>query len=155
MKVVAPVPVSRVIFCRRSWSVPIDVTMNALRKIRHLDYTIVFARDMPAMRRFYAEVMQFPVYDELSPKWITYRVGASLLALTERGLVFDDAPTPRGALSLQLAFRVAPKEVDACAEALIAAGVALVQGPTDQEWGHRTLFFRDPDGNVLEIYADI
>jgi catechol 2,3-dioxygenase-like lactoylglutathione lyase family enzyme len=27
--------------------------------------------------------------------------------------------------------------------------------PTDQPWGHRTLFFRDPDGNVLEIYADI
>ena len=22
-------------------------------------------------------------------------------------------------------------------------------------WGHRTLFFRDPDGNIVEIYADI
>jgi lactoylglutathione lyase len=27
--------------------------------------------------------------------------------------------------------------------------------PTDQPWGLRTLFFRDPDGNVLEIYAEI
>jgi len=27
--------------------------------------------------------------------------------------------------------------------------------PQDQPWGHRTLFFRDPDGNVLEIYAEI
>jgi catechol 2,3-dioxygenase-like lactoylglutathione lyase family enzyme len=26
---------------------------------------------------------------------------------------------------------------------------------TDQPWGHRTLFFRDPDGNLLEIYADL
>jgi len=25
----------------------------------------------------------------------------------------------------------------------------------DQPFGHRTLFFRDPDGNVLEIYAEI
>jgi catechol 2,3-dioxygenase-like lactoylglutathione lyase family enzyme len=27
--------------------------------------------------------------------------------------------------------------------------------PTDQPWGHRTLFVRDPDGNVVEIYAEI
>lgn len=129
--------------------------MHALEKIRHLDYTIIFARDMHAMRRFYGEVMRFPVYNELSPTWIAYRVGASLLALTQRGARFNDPETPKGALSLQLAFRVAPKEVDECAEALRAEGVAIVDPPTDQPWGHRTLFFRDPDGNVLEIYADI
>jgi catechol 2,3-dioxygenase-like lactoylglutathione lyase family enzyme len=69
--------------------------------------------------------------------------------------MFDDAPTPQGALSLQLAFRVAPGEVDQCAEALRAQGVSVESEPTDRPWGHRTLFFRDPDGNVLEIYADI
>lgn len=25
----------------------------------------------------------------------------------------------------------------------------------DHPFGHRTIFFRDPDGNVLEIYAEI
>ena len=60
-----------------------------------------------------------------------------------------------GALSLQLAFRVAPKVVDACAEELAAAGVRIVSAPADQPFGHRTLFFRHPDGNVLEIYAEI
>ena len=129
--------------------------MSPLTKIRHLDYTVIFARDMDAMRRFYGGVMQFPVYNELGDRWIAYRVGASLLALTERGVLFDDAPTPKGALSLQLAFRVAPREVDECAEALKAAGVQIVSPPCDQPWGHRTVFFRDPDGNVLEIYADI
>jgi lactoylglutathione lyase len=129
--------------------------MTALRKIRHLDYTVIFARDMPAMRQFYEQVMQFPIDSELGPQWIAYRVGASLLALTERGLMFNDAAPPKGALSVQLAFRVAPPDVDACAEALTAAGVAITSPPTDQPWRHRTLFFRDPDGNVLEIYADI
>ena len=38
---------------------------------------------------------------------------------------------------------------------LRAAGVDPVSPPQDQPWGHRTLFFRDPDGNVLEIYADV
>jgi catechol 2,3-dioxygenase-like lactoylglutathione lyase family enzyme len=27
--------------------------------------------------------------------------------------------------------------------------------PTNQPFGHRTVFFRDPDGNLLEFYADI
>jgi catechol 2,3-dioxygenase-like lactoylglutathione lyase family enzyme len=56
---------------------------------------------------------------------------------------------------VQLAFRVAPAQVDRCAEELAAAGVTIESPPTDQPWGHRTLFFRDPDGNVLEIFADV
>ena len=36
---------------------------------------------------------------------------------------------------------------------LTAAGVALLSPPTDQAWGHRTLFFRDPDGNHVTISA--
>lgn len=123
--------------------------------IRNMDYVVVFARDMAAMRRFYGEVMGFPVYRDVGPAWIEYRVGGTLLTLTERGLVFDDPETPKGALSLQLAFRVTRAEVDACAAALKERGIALVDEPKDQPWGHRTLFFRDPDGNVLEVYADL
>jgi hypothetical protein len=44
--------------------------------------------------------------------------------------MFDDAPTPQGALSLQLAFRVAPGEVDQCAEALRAQDVSVESEPT-------------------------
>lgn len=33
--------------------------------------------------------------------------------------------------------------------------VIFVRPPTDQAFGHRTLFFRDPDGNLLEVYAEI
>jgi lactoylglutathione lyase len=129
--------------------------MRALDAIRQIDYTIIFARDMAAMRHFYGTLLGFPVLHELGAQWIAYRVGSTTLALTERGLMFDDAPPPPGALSLQLAFRVPPKTVDACAKELQEAGVVIVAPPTDQPWGHRTLFFRDPDGNVVEIYADI
>jgi catechol 2,3-dioxygenase-like lactoylglutathione lyase family enzyme len=128
---------------------------RALAAIRHLDYTVIFARDLPAMRRFYGETMGFTLDRELGDSWVEFRVGASILALTRRGVLFDDPPPPAGALSLQLAFRVTRQEVDACAAELRAAGVPILHEPTDQAWGHRTLFFRDPDGNVLEIYADL
>ena len=129
--------------------------MNALKNIRNIDYTVVFARDMKAMCSFYEDVMGFAVHSRLGESWTAYQVGSCLLALTERGVMFNDAPTPASALSVQLAFRVTPAQVDQCAETLRGKGVAIESEPTDQPWGHRTLFFRDPDGNVLEIYADI
>lgn len=129
--------------------------MGPLSQIRQIDYTVVFARDMKAMRDFYETVMEFPVLRTLGEGWIEYRVGSNTLALTVHGLIFNDAPPATGALSVQLAFRVPPAEVEKCARSLEEKGVRLVSPLTDQEWGHRTIFFRDPDGNVIEIYAEI
>ena len=129
--------------------------MSSLGTIRQIDYTVIFARDLPRMRNFYERVLGLAVERALGASWVEYKLGDTTLALTERGLLFDDPPPPAGALSLQLAFRVSREDVDRCANELAAAGVAIERPPTDQPWGHRTLFFRDPDGNVLEIFADI
>lgn len=132
------------------------VSGSAFEAIRAIDYTVVFVRDMAAMRRFYEEILGFPLIRELSPRWIEYRVGANTLALTTPGgRTAGDAPIPNGTAALQLAFKVSPPEVDHCADELLRRGVALVEPPKDQPFGHRTLFFRDPDGNLLEVYAEI
>jgi lactoylglutathione lyase len=130
-------------------------TGHPLEAIRNLDYTILFARDMERMRGFYSDVMRFPIYYELSSDWIEYRVGANLLVLSRAGLHLPDPVPAKGTATVQLAFRIRREEIDRCAQALISAGVELVSSPADQPWGHRTVFFRDPDGNLLEIYADI
>ena len=128
---------------------------SAFRAIRAIDYTVIFVRDMPAMRRFYEDVLDLPLLRELSPRWIEYRVGDNTLALARPRLTAADAPTPRGSAALQLAFRVSAPEVDRCADELMRRGVGMLEPPTDQAFGHRTLFFRDPDGNLLEVFADI
>ncbi len=128
---------------------------SAFGAIRAIDYSVIFVRDMPAMRRFYGDVLGFALLRELSPRWIEYRVGENTLALAVPTLTAGDAPTPTGSASLQLAFKVPVAEVDRCADELARQGVALVSPPTDRPFGHRTLFFRDPDGNLLEVFADI
>jgi catechol 2,3-dioxygenase-like lactoylglutathione lyase family enzyme len=128
---------------------------SPFRAIRAIDYTVVFVRDMQAMRHFYEEVLGFELLRELSAGWIEYRVGGNTLALARPSRTAKDAPTPTGSASLQLAFKVSVSEVDLCAEELVRQGITLLSPPTDQPFGHRTLFFRDPDGNLLEIYAEI
>ena len=127
----------------------------AFQAIRAIDYTVIFVRDMAAMRRFYEDVLGFPLSRELSPGWIEYRVGGNTLALATPSRTAAHAPTPNGSAALQLAFRVSAAEVDQCADELLRQGVDLLSPPTDQVFGHRTLFFRDPDGNLLEVFADI
>ena len=131
-----------------------DDSGSMFQAIKAIDYTVVFARDMAAMRRFYEGVLGFPVARELSPKWIEYRLGGNTLALAAPTRTAADASTPAGSASLQLAFKVSVAEVDQCARELVRQGVELLSPPTDQSFGHRTLFFRDPDGNLLEIFAE-
>jgi len=128
---------------------------SAFQAIRAIDYTVVFVRDMAAMRRFYEDILGFPLVRELSPGWIEYQVGGNTLALARPSRTAADAPMPSGSAALQLAFKVPAPEVDQCADELARQGVPLLSPPTDQAFGHRTLFFRDPDGNLLEVYAEI
>lgn len=130
-------------------------TGSAFEAIRAIDYTIIFVRDMEAMRDFYGNVMRFPFLRELSSNWIEYRVGNNTLVLSRPGLTALDDPTPHGSAMLHLAFKVSAREVDLCAEELMRMGVSLLSPPTNRDFGHRTLFFRDPDGNLLEMFAEI
>ncbi|WP_027527889.1 VOC family protein [Bradyrhizobium sp. Ec3.3] len=134
---------------------PLHRTTSPFSAIRAIDYTVIFVRDMVAMRRFYQDLLGFSLLRELSPNWIEYRVGGNTLALARPSRTAGDTPTPSGSASLQLAFKVSAPEVELCADELVRQGVALLSPPTDQPFGHRTLFFRDPDGNLLEVFAEI
>ncbi len=124
--------------------------------IQNLDYTVILCAKLDETRAFYRDVMGFPVEADLE-NWVSFRVGATLLTLRPRGpwSVCDDGPLPAGSAAMQLAFRVPLAAVDQCYAELVAKGVAILREPTDlPKWRHRTLFFRDPENNVIEIYAE-
>lgn len=47
-------------------------------------------------------------------------------------------------------------DVDKCYEALVdVISNALVQQPTTMPWGNRSLLFRDPDGNLVNLFTPV
>lgn len=128
----------------------------SMKEIHNFDYTILLCRNLAKTRSFYKDVMGFQLESD-SEQWVTFRVGASLLTLRPRGpwLGWDDGPAAPGSAAVQLAFRVSPPAVATCHAELVALGVPIVRAPTDiPAVRHRTLFFRDPEDNVIEIYAE-
>ena len=124
--------------------------------IRQIDYVILLCENLDASRCFYRDVMKFPI-EEDHPTWVNFRVGPGALILRPRGpwLGWNDGPNVPGSACVQLAFRVASGGVAKCYAELLEKKVEILEPPKDQEFGHRTLFFRDPEGNVMEIYTEI
>ena len=48
----------------------------SLKDIRNLDYVVLLCRDLTASRRFYEEVLGFPL-EHVADTWISFRVGAT------------------------------------------------------------------------------
>ena len=118
-----------------------------------LDYVILLCEDLASMKTFYHEVLGLPIERDWG-NWIELRAGAVLVTLRPRGRPYD-GPGIGGSAGVQLAFRVEPADVESCFAELLQNEVEILEPPRDWDYGHRTLFFKDPEGNILEIYAEI
>jgi catechol 2,3-dioxygenase-like lactoylglutathione lyase family enzyme len=128
----------------------------SLSEIGNLDYVVILCSRLEETKAFYRDTMGFRIETDRE-SWISFRVGSALLTLRPRGkwAVFDDGPWQPDSAPVQLAFRVSPPAVDRCHAELLAHGVPILRAPTDlPAWRHRTLFLRDPEGNIIEIYAE-
>ena len=118
-----------------------------------LNYVILLCEELAPMKAFYHEVLGLPIERDWEG-WVELRIGAVLLTLRPRGRPYDGPGTTASA-GVQLAFRVEPPEVETWYTVLLQKQVEIFEPPRDQDYGHRTLFFKDPEGNILEIYAEI
>ena len=117
--------------------------------------TILYARDLDAAERFYTDVLGFEVIE---------RVEVLLALRCEHGvlLIFDPAKSSvpgRGVPAHgtrgtdgdgHVAFTMPETEIDAWRARLAEKGVAI-EMEVDWSAGGRSLYFRDPAGNSLEL----
>jgi lactoylglutathione lyase len=118
-------------------------------------YVILFVVDLERSIAFYRDVIGLPFklhgdgYAEFATRGTRFGLydRNRLRELTGHG---PRAPASPGG---EVVFPVG--DVDAEAERLRAAGVAILKGPVDRAWGHRTLHLEDPDGFVVELAQEI
>ena len=125
-----------------------------LKPVQEFGYVIVLCDDIDRMKAFCRDLFTFPV-DSETDESLALRVGSVRLGLRKRTRNYDGRGGGSESPGLQLAFLVSPAEVDECYEVLLAKGVPILDPPTDQPRGHRTVYFADPEGNILEVYAEI
>ena len=127
---------------------------SMLESVGKLNYAIVLCDDIDRMKAFYREFFPFPVVSETETS-LALGAGHVLLALRKRERSYDGRGGGAASPGVQLAFLVLPEEVDVCYQRLAERGVEILEPPTDQARGHRTVYFSDPEGNILEVYAEI
>ena len=130
-------------------------TNTGVGAVRNLDYAFILCDDLDKMKLFYQGLFQFRVEEEIPGRLIVFRLGGLFLGLRTRGRAYDGPMIPDRSAAVQLSFRVPPADVDTAYETLKARDIEVIEAPTNQDWPHRTLYFKDPENNILEIFADI
>ncbi|MWD28039.1 glyoxalase/bleomycin resistance/extradiol dioxygenase family protein [Aquicoccus sp. SCR17] len=119
--------------------------------------TALYAEDLDAAERFYAGLLGLEVIVRVPGRHVFFRVGPGVLLLfnpeeTQKPSGNPDFPVPpHGARGPGHAcFAATLPEMEALRERLVAAGVEI---ESDFHWpnGARSIYFRDPAGNSLEI----
>jgi catechol 2,3-dioxygenase-like lactoylglutathione lyase family enzyme len=116
--------------------------------LRHLALNVT---DLAAMKQFYVDLLGFSVEWAPDADNVYLSSGVDNLALHRAAGVPPPGASGRGALDhLGLIVREAA-DVDRWAEFLEGRGVAIDAKPRTHRDGARSCYFRDPDGNVVQI----
>jgi len=123
----------------------------------HILETALYVDDLDRARRFYEDVLA------LSPLFVDDRLcaydvaGRSVLLLFRRGASLETThmssgtiPPHDGAGPLHMAFAI-PADALAPWEERLRAHLVTIEGRTDWPRGGHSIYFRDPDGHLLEL----
>lgn len=124
-----------------------------MKHVTRILETCLCVNDLAVARKFYTEVLGLTVAAEQTDRHLFFRVGNQML------LLFDpkESSKPLGTIpphgthgAGHVCFATTDAELSEWQNQLAANGVAI---ESIHEWpeGHRSLYFRDPAGNSLEL----
>jgi catechol 2,3-dioxygenase-like lactoylglutathione lyase family enzyme len=113
--------------------------------------TVLYVADIDRAERFYRDVMALTQIGKEPRRHVFFRVGSGVLLLfhAETTRRAGTLP-PHGADGeIHVCFTTSPSEYETWKMRIRAHGIAIEQ---ETEWpAGRSFYFRDPDGNLLEL----
>lgn len=115
--------------------------------------TCLYARDLDAVERFYREVLRLTPYSRMADRHVFFRCGARMFLIfnPDRTRIDEGKVPPHGTTGDgHAAFAIRDVELEDWRRHLRDQGVEI---ETEVTWpgGGRSLYFRDPAGNSLEL----
>lgn len=121
------------------------------RKFRSI---CLITQDVPKLRDFYQNVLQ--VRPETSDTFVAFEpVGVPLTLFHTEGMEQMAPGSMQGAGIGNVVLEFEVEDVDVEYVRLLEMGVRIVKPPTTQPWGLRSVWFRDPDGNIVNFFAPV
>jgi catechol 2,3-dioxygenase-like lactoylglutathione lyase family enzyme len=119
--------------------------------------TALYVDDLARAASFYEDVLALPVLTA-DARFRAYDVGGrSVLLLFQRGATLETVHMPGGTIPphdghgpLHTALAISADAVKEWEERLATHGIE-VEGRTDWKRGGHSIYFRDPDGHLLEL----
>jgi catechol 2,3-dioxygenase-like lactoylglutathione lyase family enzyme len=117
----------------------------------------MFVGDPKRSKEFYERVFGVTaIYeDDDSVAFEFENLIVNLLVERAAGELIEPTPVAGREAGERFQLTIWAEDADAVCEQLRSAGVELLNGPQDREWGMRTAAFADPDGHVWEVAAKI
>ena len=114
----------------------------------------LITHDVPRLRDFYHVLLQAaPQGDDI---FVTFALPEMQLSLCSALVMEQMAPGAlAGAGHGHYTLEIEVDDVDAEHRRLSALGTPIVKPPTTQSWGLRSVWLRDPDGNLVNCYARV
>lgn len=115
----------------------------------------IITNDVDRLTRFYEDVLG-TIAARPAPMFAELRTGTAAVAIASTATVAMlgiNAPNPSNNKSVIIEFLVT--DVDAEFARLQSMLTDIVLEPTTMPWGNRSTLFRDPDGNLVNLFSRI
>jgi uncharacterized glyoxalase superfamily protein PhnB len=112
-------------------------------------------KDLDSLVSFYT-MLTGAAAARVAPDFAEIRLEGAIVAIsTERAVQQFNVGAATAAANRSAILEFQVNDVDAVRTRLTDAPINYVMQPTDQPWGNRSMLLRDPDGNLINIFARI